>query len=44
MKKDLFILAGPTAVGKTAISINLAKNLKGEIIQLIQCKFTNIWI
>lgn len=32
MKKDLFILAGPTAVGKTAISINLAKNLKGEII------------
>lgn len=32
MKKDLFILAGPTAVGKTAISINLAKNLNGEII------------
>lgn len=32
MKKDLFILAGPTAVGKTAISINLAKNLKGEIV------------
>lgn len=32
MKKDLFILAGPTAVGKTDISINLAKNLNGEII------------
>ncbi|WMJ81999.1 tRNA (adenosine(37)-N6)-dimethylallyltransferase MiaA [Clostridium sp. MB40-C1] len=32
MKKDLFILAGPTAVGKTAISINLAKKLHGEII------------
>ncbi|MCY6372542.1 tRNA (adenosine(37)-N6)-dimethylallyltransferase MiaA [Clostridium ganghwense] len=32
MKKDLFILAGPTAVGKTAISIDLAKKLNGEII------------
>lgn len=32
MKKDLFILAGPTAVGKTAISIELAKRLNGEII------------
>jgi tRNA dimethylallyltransferase len=30
--KDLFILAGPTAVGKTEISIKLAKRLNGEII------------
>ncbi|MBU3092203.1 tRNA (adenosine(37)-N6)-dimethylallyltransferase MiaA [Clostridium sp. CF011] len=30
--KDLFILAGPTAVGKTEISIKLAQKLKGEII------------
>lgn len=29
---DLFILAGPTAVGKTEISIKLAKELNGEII------------
>lgn len=29
---DLLILAGPTAVGKTDISISLAKKLKGEII------------
>lgn len=29
---DIFILAGPTAVGKTGISIKLAKNLNGEII------------
>lgn len=29
---DLFILAGPTAVGKTDISIKLAEKLKGEII------------
>ncbi|MGE5629444.1 MAG: tRNA (adenosine(37)-N6)-dimethylallyltransferase MiaA [Solirubrobacterales bacterium] len=29
---NLFILAGPTAVGKTDISIMLAKDLKGEII------------
>lgn len=32
MKKDLFILSGPTAVGKTAISIKLAELLNGEII------------
>lgn len=30
--KNLFILAGPTAVGKTEISIQLAKKLNGEII------------
>lgn len=30
--KDLLILTGPTAVGKTNISIKLAKRLKGEII------------
>ncbi|MGH4052757.1 MAG: tRNA (adenosine(37)-N6)-dimethylallyltransferase MiaA [Clostridium sp.] len=30
--KDLFVLAGPTAVGKTEISIKLARKLNGEII------------
>ncbi|MGL4731236.1 MAG: tRNA (adenosine(37)-N6)-dimethylallyltransferase MiaA, partial [Clostridium sp.] len=30
--RDLIIIAGPTAVGKTEISINLAKELNGEII------------
>ncbi|WP_125153702.1 tRNA (adenosine(37)-N6)-dimethylallyltransferase MiaA [Clostridium rectalis] len=30
--KDLFILAGPTAIGKTSISIDIAKRLNGEII------------
>lgn len=32
MKKPLIILTGPTAVGKTALSIRLAKALDGEII------------
>ncbi|TCT14993.1 tRNA dimethylallyltransferase [Natranaerovirga pectinivora] len=32
MKKPLIILAGPTAVGKTALSIELAKRINGEII------------
>lgn len=32
MKDKLLILGGPTAVGKTAISIELAKKLNGEII------------
>lgn len=30
--KSLIVLAGPTAVGKTALSINLAKAVNGEII------------
>ncbi|CUX50437.1 tRNA (adenosine(37)-N6)-dimethylallyltransferase MiaA [Clostridium sp. C105KSO13] len=32
MKKPLIILAGPTAVGKTKLSISLAKTVGGEII------------
>lgn len=32
MKKPLIILTGPTAVGKTSLSIELAKALSGEII------------
>ena len=31
-KKKLIILTGPTAVGKTSLSIQLAKKLNGEII------------
>ncbi len=31
-KKPLIILTGPTAVGKTALSIDLAKSINGEII------------
>lgn len=32
MKKPLIVLTGPTAVGKTSLSISLAKALNGEII------------
>lgn len=32
MKKKLIILSGPTAAGKTALSIGLAKKINGEII------------
>ena len=32
MEKPLVILTGPTAVGKTALSIGLAKAIGGEII------------
>lgn len=31
-KKKLVVITGPTAVGKTEISINLAKNINGSII------------
>ena len=32
LKKPLIILTGPTAVGKTKLSISLAKAVNGEII------------
>ena len=32
MKRPLIILAGPTAVGKTALSVRLAKKIGAEII------------
>ncbi|HEY3405654.1 MAG TPA: tRNA (adenosine(37)-N6)-dimethylallyltransferase MiaA [Ohtaekwangia sp.] len=32
IKKHLIVVAGPTAVGKTAVSIKLAKHFSGEII------------
>lgn len=32
MKKPLIVIAGPTAVGKTSLSIELAKKINGEII------------
>lgn len=32
MKKPLIILTGPTAVGKTALSVQLARRIDGEII------------
>lgn len=32
MKKKVIVIVGPTAVGKTALSIELAKKFKGEII------------
>ena len=32
LKKPLIILTGPTAVGKTKLSIELAKAVNGEII------------
>ncbi|MDU4659339.1 MAG: isopentenyl transferase family protein, partial [Clostridium butyricum] len=32
MKQKLLVLGGPTAVGKTELSIKLAKELNGEII------------
>ena len=32
MKKPLIIITGPTASGKTALSVELAKRVGGEII------------
>ena len=32
MKEKIIVLSGPTAVGKTSLSIELAKNINGEIV------------
>lgn len=37
-KKPLLILTGPTAVGKTKLSIELAKKVNGEIISADSCQ------
>ena len=36
-KRPMVILTGPTAVGKTALSIELAK-------KITPCRYTGIWI
>lgn len=43
MKKPLIILTGPTAVGKTAASIGLAKAIGGEIISADSMQSIAIW-
>ena len=32
MKENLCVISGPTGIGKTKLSLELAKSLKGEII------------
>ena len=43
MKQPLIILTGPTAVGKTALSIRLAKAIGGEITAPTPCRSTATW-
>ena len=43
-QKPMIVLTGPTAVGKTALSIELAKKINGAIISAIPCRYTNTWI
>ena len=44
MKQPLIVLTGPTAVGKTALSIRLAKAIGGRSSARIPCRYTGIWI
>ena len=43
-KRPLIILTGPTAVGKTALSIGLAKAIQGEIISADSMQVIVEWI
>lgn len=42
-KKPMIILTGPTAVGKTDLSIQLAKAINGEIISADSMRYTATW-
>lgn len=42
-KPFIVVLVGPTAVGKTEFSIELAKNITVKLSVEIQCKFIKIW-
>ena len=43
-KPPLIVLTGPTAVGKTALSLNLAKKIGGEIISADSMQVYKKWI
>ena len=43
MNHKILVLAGPTAVGKTALSIELAKRLNGEIVSTVYDIFLRFW-
>lgn len=43
-KRPLIILTGPTAVGKTALSIGLAKQYRVKLYLQIRCRFIAEWI
>lgn len=43
-KKPLIVLTGPTAVGKTALSIGLAKAVGVRSSRQIPCRYTKGWI
>lgn len=43
-KEPLIILTGPTAVGKTDLSLKLAKGWTGKLSLQIPCRYTGRWI
>lgn len=45
MKPKVIVIVGPTASGKTSLSIELAKQIKGEIISCeLYANIIKIWI
>lgn len=44
MNNKVVVLVGPTASGKTKISVELASSLTEVSFQRIRCRFIGIWI
>lgn len=42
MKPKVIVICGPTASGKTSLSIEVAKKLMVKLFLVIQCKFIKI--
>ena len=42
-EQDLLVIVGPTAVGKTALSLSLAREFRGEVVWGIRCRCIAIW-
>ena len=42
MKTKIIVIVGPTAVGKTALAIEVAKRLVGKLLVAIVSRFTEV--
>lgn len=44
IQKKIIVIAGPTCVGKTDLSIKIAVDSEGKSLMLTRCKYSRDWI